>query len=363
MRVCINGKPLDEVSVEETIQNEILATENILKEMNRESRRSKPMKIIAMVLTAVSGFALSSVAHAQSADAAAEIPTSIAGLIKEWAKNKLSMPESLGRDDSIMWQMNSYMNDVMLKTHDFFTNPTILELYHSISVITLSFTTLIIAKKGFDMIKAKMLGTSSLGLPELLVRLVCSLVIMFISLKVGSVGIALSNAIAKTFFGTVMEGVVPTQLVLNGMLGTFFWIITYILLFAILGIRYWIRQINIVFLGLMTPIASLSWVTDGGAMLGSLIKEFTVYLATPLAQGAVMVVGTVLLTEVAAGFTGFSGVLSQLLIGISTLFVAIVAPDVLKKFIQGSANPLAFALKTASQMKSFPLAMKTLLTK
>lgn len=362
MKVLINGKPIDEVTIEDIIKNETLITEDVFKECNRETRRSKPMRVVASILAVVSGLALTTVAHAQSADPS--VPTTLPEIVKQWALNKISnIPEALSREDSMMWQMNKYMNDVLLKTFDFFTNSTILDLYHTVSAITLSFTTLIIAKKGFDMIKAKMLGTSSLGLPEMIIRLICSLVIMFISLKVGSVGIALSNKITSTFFATIMQGFVPTELVLKGVLGTFFWTITYVLLFAVLGVRYWIRQINMVFIGLMAPVASLSWVVDGGAMLSTLIKEFVTYLTTPIAQGAVIVIGTVMLTEVAANFTGFGGVLSQLLIGVSTLFVAIFTPDILKKFIQGNANPLAFAMKTAMQLKSFPLAMKGLLLK
>jgi hypothetical protein len=96
----------------------------------------------------------------------------------------------------------------------------------------------------------------------------------------------------------------------------------------------------------------MAWVTDGGAMLGTLIKEIVLSLTTPIVQTLVLGIGTTILME--AGNATSMGFLNSILIGLSTLVTMVTVPDFLRKFATGSANPFKSAAQLYLQAKGIP---------
>jgi hypothetical protein len=371
VKVSINNVQLKQETLKERLEIEIAETRKVIDKQNRQVRRSRQMKWLAGLFGVVSSIALLCPDYATAADPSMAnetidphkgIGSGVMDKIADGVAKRLT-PEFL-RDDTMLWRLNEYMSKTLLHTHDIFSNPSIMGLYTTIATITLSCLTIIIGKKGYDMITSKLLGTTTIGLPDLIIRLLCSVVIGFLSLKIAGLGILASNLIVDVFFKNVATGVLPESS-MGGYFGAMIWTVGYILMFAILMVRYWVRQISIVILGLMTPVATISWVTDGGAMLKTLIKEFIVCLTTPMTQGLILVIGSIMLTEVAPAIAGdgMLGFFNQLFIGLSTLFLMIISPEFLRKFIHGDANPLKWAAKTAVGVKTLPLRMMNFIKK
>jgi hypothetical protein len=220
----------------------------------------------------------------------------------------------------------------------------------------LSLVVLMISKKGFDMIKSRVVGGKSGGAVEFIVRLLASSLMSFLTLDIIGLGINLSNMTTAVLMKAMAGGSVHFSNMLTGMadgtISALFWMVAFVVLFVILGVRYWMRQINLVILGCVAPVANMAWVTDGGAMLGTLIKEIVLSLTTPIVQALVLGIGTTILME--AGNATSMGFLNSILIGLSTLVTMITVPDFLRKFATGSANPFKSAASLYLQAKGVP---------
>lgn len=348
----------DKLSVElETVNKK-------LNEMNREVRRSKVFKRVAGVIAAIGAIGLASTDKAYAMEPSLAVANMNMPSLGGWLGEKIFhhfAPEGITADRSgtFAWQFSNYMSNTIFNTRDFFTNPSILHMWNVVFYMVLSMSTVIIGKKGFDMIKASALGTSHQGIPEFIVRLFASLIISFLSLNVISAVTDLSNIFANLLIVNFSKGQFITdslQGLIEANIGAAFWLVGFVILFVILGITYWMRQLNLIFLGLMTPVASMAWVTDGGAMLGTLIKEIAVSLTTPIAQAATMSIGTTVLFEVTDKVgTGFGAFISSMLISLSTMVLMIITPAFLRKFIQGTVNPFKIASGLLMRTKGLPL--------
>src|SRR5437764_3652199 len=206
----------------------------------------------------------------------------------------------------------------------------------------MSFVLIIIGKKGFDMVKANVLGSNTIGASQLIIRLLASVVMTFLSLDIMQLGIQGSNLVIKTLFKALESHLIPYEaLEKTNSIGLVFWFIGFCFMTVILSVQYWVRQITIAILGVLTPVANLSWVVDGGAMLGTVIREFLTLITTPLIHGIVLAIGSVFLFEVTAHSTGNVWIdgFNSMMIGFSTMFLMICTPTFLRKFTTGSVNP------------------------
>lgn len=354
MKVTVGGVVVSEqpFSLTDKFQEVVKQTEELINSKNRETRRHKQVRRIVGLFGFISALGFSSVAKAEGINA----PGGQAGILSLLANNVVFpnmknhfdngvrgyVGVGIQREDSLIWKLNHWIQEVLLNTQDLFNNSQVLSIFNTIFYICMSFVTIIVTKKGFDMVKAKVLGTTTIGMSELIIRLLASAIITFFSLDIMHLGIELSNLTIKTLFGAIESNLIPYEaLEKTNSVGLLFWFIGYMLMFVILGVQYWIRQITIIMLGCLTPVANTSWIVDGGRMLGTLIRETITLLSTPLVHGLVLAIGSVLTFEVTT-MTGnfFIDSMNSVLIGFSTMFLMIFTPAFLRKFISGSANPI-----------------------
>lgn len=358
MRIKINGEQINSLTkkIEDGVETTI---EELNKHANRETKRSKHFKKIIGLVTFMGTVGVASVAKADPAiDNPITTPTGPLSFILEKVLKFIDVDINVKPEDTFMWKFNKYLGDTLFQTQNMFTDPDVLYMFHVIWSIVLSFTTLIVGKKGYDMVKARLMGSQSQGGMEFIIRLLISGLLTFLSLDLMSVGITLTNLTVNLFMKKMSGGFfhfTNALQIADANMGSMFWTLGFIVMFAILGVRYWARQINIMLLGLMAPIASMAWVTDSGAMMATLVKEFMIHLTTPLAQAGILMAGTRLLMRV--GTVGDSGFLNSILIGLSTMCLMFVTPDFIRKFTTGSFNPFKSAVDAFVRMKAMPLSM------
>lgn len=366
MNIKING-----VSVEKPLvtkfheQVEILEKE--INSKNRVVRRSKPMRKMLGFLGLILPLGIASVAHAQEFTTNNPLmPNPTTGTLpigenkgffgmlankmteggRNWIQDSVGVGE-VARKDSVIWHMNDWLQNTLLHTEDFFDNPEIISVFRAIWTICMSFVLLIIGKKGFDMTKARVLGSSTIGASQLIIRLLASVVMTFLSLDIMSLGIHTSNLVIKTLFKALEVHLVPYDVLeKTNSIGLVFWFIGFCFMTVVISLQYWVRQITIAMLGVLTPVANLSWVVDGGSMLGTVIREFVTLIATPLIHAIVLAIGSVFLFEVTAHATGNEWIdgFNSMMIGFSTMFLMVCTPTFLRKFTTGSVNPLKTAM-------------------
>jgi hypothetical protein len=363
--IRINGVVLgNKDTIAEVYHEEIEIIKEKLGELNRETRRSGWYKNILCAIGIVGTFGLgSSVVKAEafsSPDSTGSIFGGLGSYILDAVKDKmLNSPIDTPKENSLIWQLNQYMSKTLFTTFDFFKDVNILGIYHIVWYVIMAFMVIIISKKGLDMIKARVIGATSQGATEFIIRLLVSCLLSFFSLDIISIGIHFSNLATSVIMGNMSKGTMhfanTLSTILDGGIGSFFWLISFILLFCILAVRYWARQINLVVLGCLAPVANMAWVTDGGSMLSTLVKEVSLSLSTPIVQSIVLGIGTTILTQV--GGSNDVGFFNSVFIGISTLAIMIITPDFLRKFTTGSANPFSWAFKTFLQIKGMPLSL------
>jgi hypothetical protein len=364
--VKINGVAVGDTLADRIVQEVELAKEQLNK-ASREVKRSKHFKKIIGLVTFLGVIGTSAVAKAETLDnnlaVAAfnpESPTSFftgpLGYVLEKLLSKIPATIETPQENSAIWQLNNYMTNTLFQTQNFFTDPSIVGIFHTIWGIVLSFTTLMIGKKGYDMVKARVLGAQSQGATEFIIRLIASGLMSFLSLDLIGIGIQLSNLTTSLFMKKMTGGFMyftnALQLAEAGF-GSIFWMVGFVIMFVLLGVRYWSRQINLIVLGCMTPVANMSWVTDGGSMLGTLIKEVVLSLTTPIVQAAILGIGTTILMHV--GTAGTVGFINSVLIGLSTMCLMFITPDFLRKFTTGSFNPFKAGMDMFLRMKAMPL--------
>jgi hypothetical protein len=368
MLISINGVPIqNKETLGDMFARTIKDTQQQLQELNRETRRSKSFVKICSAIAVLSTLCMSSVAKAESLDAVtASAPTDaiIPFIIDKLKDEVMYNPVHVEKENTLIWQLNEYMSKTLFTNYDFFNNTAVVDVYHTIWHIVLAFLVLLIGKKGFDMVKAHIIGANTQGTGEFIIRLLASCVMSFFTLDIMSVGIDLSNLATSTIMKSLAHG---TQ-VFNGVMGastagvsSIFWMFGFIVMFTVIGVGYWVRQINMVILGCLAPVANMAWVTDGGSMLGTLIREFIVVLTTPIIQTLILAIGTVILMQV--GTAGSVGFFNSILIGFSTMFVMIVTPTFLRKFTTDSVNPFSYATKTFLRMKTMPASFMSVLKK
>lgn len=361
MIIKINGATLNQppsLSIHQVIEQ----TSELIQSKNRKVRRSKPMKAVVASFITLSGIATATVAKAETINPLT--PSDYGGiltkLIGDTVKHKILFQtdklEGVLRENTLMWQMNEFMKTVLLQTQDFFDNPQIVGIFHSIGTICMSFTTILIAKKGFDLVKAKILGTNSIGMTELIVRLLASVVMTFLSLDIIQLGIEGSNLVVGTLFKAIESHLIPYEVLeRSNVLGLTLWLVGYSLMFLILGIQYWVRQITLVILGCLAPVANTSWIVDGGKMLSTLAREIITMLTTPIAHGLVLGIGSVIMFELTT-LTGnvFIDAMNSVFIGFSTMFLMVFTPKFIRMFVSGDGNPYSWALKVGKQLVGLP---------
>jgi hypothetical protein len=158
-------------------------------------------------------------------------------------------------------------------------------------------------------------------------------------------GIQGSNLVIKTLFKAIESYLIPYEVLeRTNFLGLVFWLIGFCFMTVILAVQYWVRQVTVAILGVLTPVANTSWVVDGGAMLKTVIREFITLITTPVVHGVILVIGSVFMHEVTtmtgnAWLDGFNSIM----IGFSTMFLMVVTPTFLRKFTTGTVNPFATA--------------------
>ncbi|HLI46960.1 MAG TPA: hypothetical protein VKU94_07190, partial [Geobacterales bacterium] len=246
------------------------------------------------------------------------------------------------RKNTMIWHLNDWFQKTLLNTQDYFSNPEIISVFHTIWTICMSFVGLIITKKGFDMVKARVLGSTTIGAEELIIRLLASVVMTFLSLDIMHLGIQGSNLLVKTLFKALESHLVPYEVLKDtGGINLVMWFIGYCFMFVIISLQYWVRQMTIVMLGVLTPVATLSWVVDGGAMLGILIREFITLLTTPIVHGIVLGLNSIFIRELIpkTGNTWLDAI-DIVMVGFASMILMVVTPSFLRKFISGSFNPL-----------------------
>lgn len=350
MKVTVGGVVVEQpFSLADKFDEVVKQTNEMVESKNRQLRRSKPMKSMVAVLGLLTTLGYSSVAKAEGLDGVEA--KGIQGVISHLAdhfKEKFSphhLSDKIMRKDSTMWQMNDWMKDTLLNTQDFFDSSEILQFFNIIWHICMSFVVLIVGKKGFDMVKARVLGTTTLGASELIIRLLACVVMTFLSLDIMQAGIHASNLVVKTLFKAVESNLVPYDVLSKtGGINVVFWFIGFAFMTVILSVQYWVRQITVTILGVLSPIATMSWVADGGAMLGTLIREFITLITTPIAHGVILTLGTVIIRELIphTGHDWIDG-FNIVMIGFSTMFLMVFTPTFLRKFITGSHNPVKWA--------------------
>ena len=361
--IRINGAVVYTESLQEKLEAGIADAKEALNGLSREARRSPNFKKVTLALSFLGTIAFSSLASAQAINPNIQNETLTSnpfGFMLDKLKGKLlDTPLDLHKENSMISQLNEYMANHLLTTHNFFGDPSILGIYNAVWQIVLSFVVLIISKKGFDMVKARVVGGQSQGATEFITRLLASALMSFLTLDIIGLGINLSNMATGVIMKAMTHGNIHFSSMLagiaDGSLSTFFWMISYIVLFAILAVRYWMRQINLVILGCLAPIANMAWVTDGGAMVGTLIREVIMSIATPVVQAMVLGIGTTILLQ--AGNIATVGFLNSMFIGISTMVIMITVPDFLRKFTTGSVNPLTAGLKIYNGIRTFPAGL------
>lgn len=338
-------------TIEETIQ--------IINDKPRELRRSRMMKKTIATLAFLGTLGTACMAHAQGIQSGWSHDGIATQMAKQYAKSK--MQGSVTEGNTLIGHADEWMKTCLLHTSNFFDNPQITHIFNTVWGICLSTTVLIVAKKGYDMIRAKILGVSNVGGVELIMRLLASLVMTFISLDVVKWGIEGSNLIMDVFFKNLESNIIPyDQIHASVVGGTLFWMIGYMILFVVLSCQYWVRQITIVLAGCLLPVANMSWVTDRGRMLGTLTMELIVLLATPLTHGLILGITGEMVTGVDAisGGSVFLNGLNKLLIGLSSMFLMLVTPSLLRKFTSGTVNPVKWAWNVSMGIKGN--AIKTL---
>jgi hypothetical protein len=329
-----------------------------IESKNRQVRRSKPMRKVMTLLGFILPLGVASVAHAESIPLSDDPTLGMVNNVMQekgffgilankmmhhttsYVKDNVGLG-SVARKDSTIWHMNDWLQHAMLNTQDFFDNGTVITLFNTIWTICMSFVMLIISKKGFDMVKNRVLGTSSIGATELIIRLLACVVMTFLSMDIMQLGIHASNLVIKTLFKSLEANLVPySVLEQTGGINVVFWFIGFAFMTIILSVQYWVRQITVVMLGILAPVATLSWVVDGGVMLGTLIREFITLITTPLIHGVVLTLGTVFIRELIP-HTGneWLDAFNVVMVGFSTMFLMVVTPSFLKKFTTGTANP------------------------
>jgi hypothetical protein len=359
MNIKING-----VSIEKPLETQFNeAVEKVYTEINsknREVRRSKQMKKVLGFLSFIIPLGMTSVASAHEFTPDnplmpnPSIPNFFGQLAQKtlfessrgYIRDSIGLDGNVARKDSIIWHMNDWMQNTLLNTQDFFDNSEVIGMFRAIWTICMSFVMLIIGKKGFDMVKANVLGSTTIGASQLIIRLLASTVMTFLSLDIMSLGIQGSNLVIKTLFSALETHLIPySVLEKTHSVGLLFWFIGFAFMTVILSVQYWVRQITIAILGILTPVANLSWVVDGGAMLGTVIREFITLITTPLIHAIVLSLGSVFLFEVTAHATGNVWIdgFNSMMVGFSTMFLMICTPTFLRKFTTGSINPFKTA--------------------
>jgi hypothetical protein len=354
MKITVGGVAVGQsFSLADKFDEVVKETNKMIDSKNRDIRRSKPIKSILAVLGVITTLGYSSVARAeginpmedkgfflQLADKLVLKDTDAGTFIKEKVKG------SIMREDSVIWKMNDWFQHTLLHTQDFFDNPQILGFFNIIWYICMSCVTLIVGKKGFDMVKSKVLGGNSIGASELIIRLLACVVMTFLSLDIMQLGIHASNLAITTLFSAVKSALVPYEILeKTGGINVAFWFIGFMFMTIIISVQYWVRQITVTILGVLSPIATLSWVVDGGAMLGTLIREFITLLTTPIVHGVILTIGTIIIRELApASGNLFMDGFNITMIGFSTMFLMIFTPTFLRKFITGTHNPAKWAV-------------------
>jgi hypothetical protein len=374
--VRMNGVVVYEnkVTLKDKISEAIANAEKEMGTLNRETKRKKPMRKALALFGFVSTVALTAFeyveAHSpevanQSVDDKGFSDRLGEGIFNGMV-NKMSdgivETDGVKAEDTLLWKLNEYLSNTVLTTQDFFSNPSIVGIFTVIWYAVMSFSVIIIAKKGYDMVKAKILGSETMGVSELIIRLLGSVVLSFLSLKVAKLGVEFSNLSVDFLMKNLSIGNVSYES-LGGSLSGFAhlcYMIAFIFLFGILGITYWMRQLNLIILGCLSPIANMSWVTDGGEMLKTLIKEMVTILLTPAVQGLILAIGSIMMLEVTTQFKGFWGYISALFLNLSILITMISTPTFLRKFVSGSANPLKFAFDAIVGLKTMPIRMAKL---
>jgi hypothetical protein len=383
MKITVGGVVIQDHSTPFSLSNKmndvIEETNRLIESKNRDIRRSRPMKKILALLGFVTTIGVTSVASAEVINPIDPIDNPVIkgsgflGFITKrmfFKDNDVSLIDSIAldgvaRQDTLVWKLNNFLEHTLLNTQDFFDNPEILSVFNAIWYICMSFVILIISKKGFDMVKARVLGTTTLGASELIIRLLASVVMTFLSLDIMQFAIEGSNLVMKTLFKAIETHLIPYDaLEQTNSIGLLFWFIGFIVMFVILGIQYWIRQITVMVLGVITPIANTAWVVDGGAMLGTLIREFITLIATPLVHGIMLSLGSVAIFEVTT-HTGnaFADGLNSILIGFATMFLMVVTPTFLRKFTTGSFNPVKWSVGLAKGTYGNAIKLASLIKK
>jgi hypothetical protein len=353
MEIKING-----VSIEKPLpirfQEEVDKLNELVSSKSREVRRSKPFKSLTKFMAMVVPLGFTSVAHAQTlSDNPLENVAQGKGIITQLAEKAFPNPADyvrgqfgfgtgVDRKDTVIWHLNEWFEKTLLNTQDFFGNHEIIQLFHTIWTICMSFVGIIIAKKGFDMVKARVLGSSTIGASELIIRLLASVVMTFLSLDIMHLGIQGSNLVIKTLFSALESHLIPYEVLQDtGGINLVMWFIGFSFMFVVISLQYWVRQMTIVMLGVLTPVATLSWVVDGGAMLGTLIREFITLITTPLIHGVILGLNSIFIRELIPHVANpWLQAIDIIMIGFASMFLMIVSPSFLKKFISGTANPL-----------------------
>jgi hypothetical protein len=359
MKITVGGVVIQEKQPLIAQFNELLGSvEKEIEGKNRAIRRSKHIKKVLAFLGFIAPLGVATMAHAEELPLS-DMPNDImqekgffgvlaSKLLKhgttkatDYVKDNVGLG-SVARKDSVIWHMNDWLQHALLHTSDFFDNAEVVQMFHTVWTICMSFVMIIISKKGFDMVKSKVLGTSTLGTTELIIRLLASAVMTFLSLDLMELGIKGSNLVIKTLFKALESNLVPYDVLeKTGGINVVFWFIGFAFMTIVLSIQYWVRQITIAILGILSPVANLSWVVDGGVMLGTLVREFILLISTPLIHGIVLTIGTIFIREVIP-VTGneWLDAFNIVMVGFSTMFLMITTPSFLRKFVTGTANPL-----------------------
>jgi|SRR5579875_1033213 len=353
MEIKINGVPIVKpLGIQ--FNEEVEKLNQLIDSNNRKLRRSKPFKKLAAFISLIIPLGTTSIAHAQSlSENPLEHITQEKGIIAQLAnkfipsptdyvQNQVGLGEGIDRKNTMIWHLNDWFQKTLLNTQDYFSNPEIISVFHTIWTICMSFVGLIITKKGFDMVKARVLGSTTIGAEELIIRLLASVVMTFLSLDIMHLGIQGSNLLVKTLFKALESHLVPYEVLKDtGGINLVMWFIGYCFMFVIISLQYWVRQMTIVMLGVLTPVATLSWVVDGGAMLGILIREFITLLTTPIVHGIVLGLNSIFIRELIpkTGNTWLDAI-DIVMVGFASMILMVVTPSFLRKFISGSFNPL-----------------------
>lgn len=356
MVVRMNGKVISQKPSVETVEG----AKKEFHSHNRKARRSKKGKWLASIIGVLSALGISKTAHASDG-----IVSNLSDSIIDSLTNKLAdglgmAPYGVPREDTLAWQLNELMTNTILTTQNFFGTAQIVNTFSIVWYITMSFTMILITKKGFDKMKSAALGQSTIGIRELIIRLVASLVMTFLALDIFQLGIQLSNGLVGLLFGKFSAQLIPYEEFRDFDIGSIIWFFSYVVMFTVLGIRYWMRQIVIILMGVLSPVANLAWTVDGGAMQKALIREASISLVTPVIHGLILMIGTTIIFGL-NNMVPFSMGINQILIGLSTMCLMIFTPEFLRKFINGSANPLRSFVDIAKGIKAMPGQMSKLM--